>query len=61
MTLAELIPELSVVMVNGQEGTIVSVHRNGEAYEAEFYNRSRHEIVLAREIHAVTSVPSCRN
>jgi hypothetical protein len=36
MTLAEPIPALSVVMVSDQQGTIVHVHRNGEAYEVEF-------------------------
>jgi hypothetical protein len=40
MTLAEPIPELSVVMVSDQQGTIVHVYRNGEAYEVEFSNPS---------------------
>ena len=57
MTLAEPIPELSVVRVSGQQGTIVHVHRNGEAYEIEFSNPSRVETGLAREIQAVVWVP----
>ncbi|UEM23106.1 DUF4926 domain-containing protein [Skermanella mucosa] len=57
MTLAEPIPELSVVRVSGQQGTIVHVHRNGEAYEVEFSNPSRVDTVLAREIQAVVWVP----
>jgi hypothetical protein len=37
MTLAELTPELPVLMVSTQQGTIIDVvHRNGEAYEVEF-------------------------
>jgi hypothetical protein len=40
MTLAETIPELSVVMVADQQGTIVHVYRNGEAQEVEFSNPS---------------------
>jgi hypothetical protein len=61
MTLAEPIPELSVVMVSDQQGTIVHVYRNGEAYEVEFSNPSRVDTVLAREIQAVIWVPSDRN
>jgi hypothetical protein len=57
MTLAEPIPELSVVMVADQQGTIVHVYRNGEAYEVEFSNPSRVNTVLAREIQAVLWVP----
>jgi hypothetical protein len=41
MTLAEPIPEHSIIMVKGQEGTIVSVHRSGESCEVEFSNPSR--------------------
>jgi hypothetical protein len=41
MTWVEPIPELSVVMVAGQQGTIVHVYRNGEACEVEFSNPSR--------------------
>jgi len=41
MTLAEPIPKLSVVRVSDQKGTIVHVHRNGEAYDVEFSNLSR--------------------
>jgi hypothetical protein len=40
MTLAEPIPELSVVMVADQQGTIVHVYRVGEAYEVKFSNPS---------------------
>jgi len=61
MTLAEPIPELSVVMVADQQGTIVHVHRNGEAYEVEFSNPSRVDTVLAREIQAVIWVPPDSN
>jgi hypothetical protein len=61
MTWVEPIPELSVVMVNGQEGTIVSACRKGEAYEVEFNDPSRIETVLAREIQAVTWVPPDSN
>ena len=61
MTLAEPIPEYSVVIVNGQEGTIVSVHRGGEAYEVEFSNPSRVDTVLAREIQAVIWDPPDSN
>jgi len=57
MPLAEPIPELSVVMVSDQQGTIVHVYRNGEAYEVEFSNPSRVDTVLAREIQAVVWVP----
>lgn len=41
MTLAEPIPELLVLVVSNQQGTIVHVYRNGEAYEIEFSNLSR--------------------
>ena len=41
MILAEPIPELSVVMIFDQQGTIVHVYRNGEACEVEFSNPSR--------------------
>jgi hypothetical protein len=41
MTWVEPIPELSVVMVSDQQRTIVSVHRNGEAYDVEFSNPSQ--------------------
>jgi hypothetical protein len=41
MTLAESIPELSVVRFFDQQGTIVHVHRNGEAYEIEVSNPLR--------------------
>ena len=41
MTLADPIPEQSVLMVSNQPGTIVHVYRNGEAYEIEFSNLSR--------------------
>jgi hypothetical protein len=57
MTLAEPIPEHSVVMVKGQRGTIVHVHRGGEAYEVEYSDPSRIETALAREIQAVIWVP----
>jgi hypothetical protein len=60
MTLAEPIPELSAVKVFDQQGTIVHVHRNGEAYEIEFSNPSRVVTVLAREIQAVVWVPPGR-
>jgi hypothetical protein len=36
MTLAEPIPDLSVVMVSDQQGTIVHVYRNGKSTEEEF-------------------------
>ncbi|UEM03249.1 DUF4926 domain-containing protein [Skermanella rosea] len=57
MTLAEPIPELSVVRVFGQQGTIIHVQRNGEAYDVEFSNPPRVDTVLAREIQAVVRVP----
>jgi hypothetical protein len=61
MTLVEPIPELAVVMVSNQQGTIVHVYRNGEAYEVEFSNPSRVDTVLAREIQAVLWVPPDSN
>ena len=61
MTLAEPIPELSVVMVSDQQGTIVHVHRTGEAYEVEFSDPPRVDTVLAREIQAVVWVPPDSN
>jgi hypothetical protein len=57
MTLAEPIPKLLVVRVTDQQGTIVHVHRNGEAYDVEFSNPSRVDTVLAREIQAVVWIP----
>jgi hypothetical protein len=36
MTLAEPIPELSVIRVPDQQGTIVHNHGHGEAYEVGF-------------------------
>jgi hypothetical protein len=41
VTLAEPVPELSVVMVSDQQGTIIHVFRTGEACEDEFSNLSR--------------------
>ena len=41
MTLAEPIPDLSVIMVSDQQGTIIHVFRTGEACEVEFSNLSR--------------------
>ena len=40
MTLAAPIPELSIFRVSDQQGTIVHVYRNGEAYEVEFSDPS---------------------
>jgi hypothetical protein len=57
MTLAGPFPELSVVLVSDQQGTIVHVSRNGEAYEVEFSNLSPVATVLAREIQTVVWVP----
>jgi|1185.fasta_scaffold1803251_2 hypothetical protein len=57
INLAEPFPELSVALVSDQQGTIVHVSRNGEAYEIEFSNPSRVDTVLAREIQAVVRVP----
>jgi hypothetical protein len=36
MTLADPIPEQSVLMVSDQQGTIVHVYRNGKATKEEF-------------------------
>ena len=36
MTLADSIPEQSVLMVSNQQGAIVHVYRNGKACEEEF-------------------------
>jgi hypothetical protein len=57
MTLAEPIPEKSIVMVGDEQGTIVQVHHGGESYEVEFSSPSRSRTVLAREIGAVIQVP----
>jgi hypothetical protein len=57
ITLAEPFPELSVVLVFDQQGTIVHVSRNGEAYEIDFSNPPRVDTILAREIQAVVWVP----
>ena len=57
MTLAEPIPELAVILVSDQQGTIVHVSRNGGAYEVEFSNLSPVATVLAREIQTVVWVP----
>jgi hypothetical protein len=60
MTLAEPIPEHAVVVVRGQEGTIVHVHHGGDAYDVKFSGPSRVETIPAREIQAVISVPPDR-
>ena len=57
MTLAEPIPEKSIVMVGDEQGTIVRTHHGGESYEVEFGNPSQSRTVLAREITAVIRVP----
>jgi hypothetical protein len=57
MTLAEPIPEKSIVMVGDEQGTIVRTHHGGESYEVEFGNPSQSRTVLAREITAVIQVP----
>ncbi len=57
MTLAAPIPELSVIRVLDQQGTIVHIHADGEAYEVEFSDPPRVDTVMAREIQAVVWVP----
>jgi hypothetical protein len=57
MTLAEPIPEKSIVMVGDEQGTIVRTHHGGESYEVEFGNPSQSRTVLAREVTAVIQVP----
>jgi len=57
MTLAEPIPEKSIVMVGDEQGTIVRIHGGGESYEVTFRNPSQSRTVLAREITAVIRVP----
>jgi hypothetical protein len=57
MTLAEPIPEKSIVMVGDEQGTIVRIHHGGESYEVAFRNPSQSRTVLAREITAVIEVP----
>jgi hypothetical protein len=57
MTLAEPIPEKSIVMVGNEQGTIVRIHHGGESYEVAFSNPAQSRTVLAREITAVIRVP----
>jgi hypothetical protein len=57
MTLAEPIPEKSIVMVGDEQGTIVRIHHGGESYEVAFRNPAQSRTVLAREITAVIQVP----
>jgi hypothetical protein len=57
MTMAEPIPEKSIVMVGEEQGTIVRIHSGGESYEVTFSNPSQSRTVLAREITAVIRVP----
>jgi len=57
MTLAQPIPENSIVMVGDEQGKIVRIHHGGESYEVEFGSPSRSRTVLAREISAVVQVP----
>ena len=57
MTLAEPIPEKSIVMVGNEQGTIVRIHHGGRSYEVAFSNPSQSRTVLAREITAVIQVP----
>jgi len=47
MTLAEPFPDLSVVMVSDQQGTIIHVYRNGEACEEEFSTLLRVDWMLS--------------
>ena len=60
MTLAEPIPEKSIVMVGDEQGTIVRIYHGGESYEVAFRNPSQFRKVLAREITAVIQVPPGR-